>query len=170
MRHTLSITVQDRPGVLSRVAGLFTRRGYNIESIAVGPTEEPGMSKMIIVVSGDDRSIESITKNVHKLVEVIKVTDLSQESMMERELALIKVTANANTRSEILQITNIFRARIIDVSENSVVVEVTGDEGKIDAMVNLFRPFGIKEMVRTGRIAMVRGQQKSGSEKPRVIA
>jgi len=157
VKHTLSVLVENHPGVLARVAGLFMRRGYNIESIAVGATEDPGVSRMTIVVDGDKRSVEQITKNVHKLIEVIKVSDLTDEKMVDRELALIKVTADAANRSEILHIVDIFRAKIVDVSERSVIVEVTGDEGKVDAMVRMLRPHGIKELVRTGKVAMARG-------------
>lgn len=157
MKHTLSILVQNNPGVLSRVAGLFTRRSYNIESITVGATDDPGISRMTIVVDGDQRTVEQITKNVHKLIEVLKVTDLTHDDMVDRELALIKVASDAQNRSEILHIVDIFRAKIVDVSERSVIVEVTGDEGKIDAMVRLLRPHGIRELVRTGKVAMARG-------------
>lgn len=159
MKHTLSILVQNKAGVLARVAGLFSRRGYNIESIAVGSTDDPGISRMTIVVDGDQREVEQITKHVHKLIEVLKVTDLTHEPMVDRELALVKVTTDSHNRSEILQIVDIFRAKIVDVSERSVIVEVTGDEGKVDAMVRLLRPFGIKEIVRTGKVAMGRGSR-----------
>lgn len=157
MRHTLSVLVANQPGVLARVAALFMRRGYNIESIAVGETEDPAVSRMTIVVNGDKRAVEQITKNVHKLIEVLKVTDLTEESMIDRELALIKVSADSGNRSEILQIVDIFRAKIVDVSERTVVVEVTGDEGKVDAMIRMLRPYGIRELVRTGKVAMARG-------------
>lgn len=157
MKHTISILVENQPGVLARVAGLFSRRGYNIESIAVGETEDPSISRMTIVVDGEKVNVEQITKNVHKLIEVLKVSDLTHDDMVDRELALVKVTADANNRSEILQIVDIFRAKIVDVSERSVIVEVTGDEGKVSAMVRMLRPFGIKELVRTGQIAMARG-------------
>lgn len=157
MKHTISILVENQPGVLTRVAGLFSRRAYNIESIAVGATDDPTISRMTIVVDGDKCNVEQMTKNVHKLIEVIKVSDLTHDDMVARELALIKVSADAGSRSEIAEVVNIFRAKIVDVSERSVIVEVTGDEGKVDAMVRMLRPFGIKELVRTGRIAMVRG-------------
>lgn len=157
MKHTLSILVQNRAGVLSRVAGLFSRRGYNIESIAVGETEDPEVSRMTIVVDGDQGDVEQITKNVHKLIEVLKVSDLTHDDMVDRELALIKVTADTHNRSEILQVVDIFRAKIVDVAERSVIVEVTGDEGKVNAMIRMLRPYGIKELVRTGKIAMSRG-------------
>jgi len=157
VKHTISILVENQPGVLARVAGLFSRRGYNIESIAVGATEDPGISRMTIVVDGDKCNVEQITKNVHKLIEVLKVSDLTFDDMVARELALIKVTADAANRSEILQIVDIFRAKIIDVSERSVIVEVTGDERKVEAMIRMLRPFGIKELARTGQVAMARG-------------
>lgn len=166
MKHTLAILVKNQPGVLARVAGLFMRRGYNIESIAVGATEDPTVSRMTIVVDGDKRSVEQITKNVHKLIEVLKVTDLTEEKMVDRELALIKVTAESGNRSEILQIVDIFRAKIVDVSERSVIVEVTGDEGKVDAMVRMLRPHGIKELVRTGKVAMARGNRVETVPRP----
>ncbi len=157
MKHTLSLIVYNQAGVLTRVAGLFSRRGYNIESIAVGVTEDPEVSRMTIVVDGDENIVEQIIKNVHKLIDVLKVSDISNENCVDRELALIKVTADADNRSQILQIVDIFRARIVDVNEQSVIVEVTGDEGKVDAIVALLRPYGIKEIARTGKIAMVRG-------------
>lgn len=171
MKHTLSILVQNRPGVLARVSGLFSRRGYNIESIAVGTTEDPDVSRMIIVVDAEERIVELIAKNVHKLVDVLKVQNLTHESLIDRELVLIKVNATPSTRSEIMQIVDIFRAHIVDVSDQSLVVEATGDEGKIDAIESLLRPFGIKEMVRTGRVAMARGVRQNGvQQRPRVIA
>lgn len=170
MKHTLSILVQNRPGVLARVAGLFSRRGYNIESIAVGTTEDPQVSRMIIVVDADPRVVELIAKNVHKLVDVLKVQDLTNEPMIDRELVLIKVNATSSTRSEIMQIVDIFRAHIVDVSDQSLVVEATGDEGKIDAIEDLLRPFGIREMVRTGKVAMARGTRGATHQRPRVIA
>ncbi len=161
MKHTLSVTVQNKPGVLSRVAGLFSRRGYNIESIAVGETENPELARMVIVVDGEKCNIESIIKNLHKLIDVLKVQDLTHESMVERELVLIKVKADATTRTEILQIVQIFRANVVDVGEHSLVIELTGDEGKVRAMLNLLQPFGIIELVRTGVIAMARGNRAS---------
>lgn len=157
MKHTLSILVYNRSGVLARVSGLFSRRGYNIESIAVGITEDPEISRMTIVVDGDENIVEQIIKNVHKLIDVLKVSDITTEDVVDRELALVKVTADATNRSEILQVVDIFRARIVDVNERSVIVEITGDEGKVDAMVQLLRPYGIKELARTGKIAMMRG-------------
>jgi acetolactate synthase-1/3 small subunit len=160
MKHTLAVLVENRSGVLSRVASLFSRRGYNIDSLAVGVTEDPEISRMTIVVHGDDHVLEQVTKQLNKLVDVIKVSDIGGDDAVERELALIKVSADVSSRSEIIQIANIFRARIVDVAPKSMTVEVTGDEGKIDAIEKLLRQFGIKEMVRTGKIALVRGPKK----------
>ena len=160
MKHTLAVLVQNKSGVLSRVAALFSRRGYNIDSLAVGVTEDPEVSRITIVVHGDDHVLEQVTKQLNKLVDVIKVTDFGGDDTVERELALIKVTADSDNRAEIIQIADIFRARIIDVAPKSMTVEVTGDEGKVEAIEKLLRQFGIKEMVRTGKIAMVRGPKK----------
>jgi acetolactate synthase-1/3 small subunit len=160
MKHTLAVLVENKSGVLSRVASLFSRRGYNIDSLAVGVTEDPEISRITIVVHGDDHVLEQVTKQLNKLVDVIKVSDLGGDDTVERELALIKVSADADTRAEIIQIANIFRARIVDVAPKSMTVEVTGDEGKVEAIEKLFRHFGIKEMVRTGKIAIVRGPKK----------
>ncbi|TGC11549.1 acetolactate synthase small subunit [Methanolobus halotolerans] len=157
MRHTLSVLVENKHGVLTRVAGMFSRRGYNIDSLTVGITEDPTISRMTIVVKGDDDVLEQVTKQLNKLIDVIRVTDLKSEETVERELALFKVSSDVNNRSEIMQIADIFRARIIDVAPRSVIIEVTGDETKIDAIEQLFRPFGIKEMVRTGKVALRRG-------------
>ncbi len=159
MKHTLAVLVENRYGVLSRVAGLFARRGYNIDSLAVGVTEDPTISRMTIVVRGDDLVLEQVTKQLNKLIDVIRVTDLGSEDTVERELALIKVNADVNNRSEIMQIADIFRAKIIDVASKSMVIEVTGDENKIKAIEQLLKPFGIKEMVRTGKIALRRGSK-----------
>lgn len=157
MKHTLAVLVENRAGVLSRVSGLFSRRGYNIDSLAVGVTEDLTISRMTIVVRGDDHVLEQVTKQLNKLIDVIRVTDIKADEAIERELSLIKVAADANTRSEIIQIVDIFRARIVDVASKSMTIEVTGDDEKIRAMEKLLRPFGIKEMVRTGKIAMTRG-------------
>ena len=160
MKHTLAVLVENKSGVLSRVASLFSRRGYNIDSLAVGVTEDPEISRMTIVVHGDDHVLEQVTKQLNKLVDVIKVSDIGGDDAVERELALIKVSADVDTRAEIIQIANIFRARIVDVAPKSMTVEVTGDEGKVEAIEKLLRQFGIKEMVRTGKIALVRGPKK----------
>lgn len=168
-KHTLIALVEDKPGVLNRVASLFRRRGFNIESIAVGHSEMAGLSRMTIVVDGTVSSVEQVRKQLDKLIDVVKVTDITEDSMVGRELALIKVKATPATRSEIIQIVDIFRANIVDVAADSVVVEVTGDEGKIDSLLRLLQGFSIKEIARTGRIAMTRGTAGPiliGEEKP----
>mgnify|MGYP006266417601 CR=1 FL=1 len=156
-KHTLVALVEDRPGVLNRVSSLFRRRNFNIESIAVGHSELPGLSRMTIVVDGATTAVEQVRKQLDKVIEVVKVTDITDEPIVARELALIKVHATSSTRSEIIQIIDIFRANIIDVSPVSLIVEVTGDTDKIDSLYNLLRRFGIKELSRTGRIALARG-------------
>ncbi|MBC9785393.1 acetolactate synthase small subunit [Heliobacillus mobilis] len=159
MRHTLSVIVENKPGILTRVAGLFARRGYNIESLVVGETENPQVSRMTIVVDGDEKIIEQVTKQLHKLIEVIKISDITQEESVHRELILVRVAADASTRGEIMQICEIFRASIVDLSRNSVMIQATGDQKKIEAMLTTLRPFGIREFARTGRISMVRGSK-----------
>jgi acetolactate synthase-1/3 small subunit len=149
--------VNDQPGVLQRVAGLFGRRGFNIESITVGASEEPGLSRMIIVTHGDDKTIEQISKQLYKLIDVAKVVDLSLQPMVARELALIRVGAEPNKRPEILGVVETFRASVVDIGPNTLVVQVVGDSDKIDAMVELLKPYGIKELARTGVTAMTRG-------------
>ncbi len=156
-RHTLVSLVQDEPGVLTRVAGLFRRRGFNIESLSVGHCEQPGLSRMTIVVVGDDAEVEQVTKQLDKLINVVNVTDITREDKVVRELALIKVSASAATRSEIMQIVDVFRANIVDVAPDSLTVEVTGDEDKIDSLVKMLRDFGMQELARTGRTALTRG-------------
>jgi len=157
MRHTLSVLVENNPGVLARVAGLFSRRGFNIDSLAVGTTENPKISRMTIVVEGDDLVLEQVTKQLHKLIDVIKISDITSDNYVERELVLIKVFAEPPTRGEIMQIVDIFRAHIVDIGKKTLTVECTGDEGKIEAIIESLRPFGIKELVRTGKIAILRG-------------
>ncbi|MBI4181120.1 MAG: acetolactate synthase small subunit [Chloroflexi bacterium] len=156
-KHTLVALVEDKPGALNRVASLFRRRSFNIESIAVGHSETPHLSRMTIVVDGATSSVEQVRKQLEKVVDVVKVSDISGADLVARELALIKVKAIAATRSEIMQIVDIFRAHIVDVSPDSVTVEVTGDEEKIDSLFNLLRGFGVRELARTGRIALTRG-------------
>ncbi len=156
-QHTLVALVEDKPGVLNRMASLFRRRGFNIDSIAVGHSETPNLSRITIVVNGSTPVVEQVRKQLDKIIDVIKVTEISGDEMVNRELALIKVKANSTTRSEIMQIVDIFRANIVDVGADSVTVEVTGDENKIDSLYNLLRGFGIKELARTGRLAMTRG-------------
>ncbi|MDD3137290.1 MAG: acetolactate synthase small subunit [Methanoregula sp.] len=164
--HTLSVLVENKAGVLSRVTGLFSRRGFNIESLAVGPCEETGMSRITIVVIGDDAMVEQVMKQLNKLIDVIKVTDLTENERVERELALIKVTAEpGGSRSEIMQIASIFRAQIVDVGAKTVTLQVTGDTEKIDGLEKLLRQFGIKELVRTGRVGILRGAKIVTSSK-----
>jgi len=159
MRRTVSILVENKPGVLARIAGLFSARGFNIDSLAVGETEDSTVSRMTIVVRGDERILEQVEKQLNKLIDVIKVSEFSGIDHLERDLALVKVKADKTNRSEILQIVDIFRAKIVDVSTDSVIIEITGDEEKIQALLNMVRPFGIKEMVRTGIVAMARGSK-----------
>jgi len=156
-KHTLVALVEDKPGVLNRMASLFRRRGFNIESIAVGHSETPHLSRMTIVVDGTTTMVEQVRKQLDKVIDVVRVSDISGDNTIARELALIKVKASSATRSEIMQIVDIFRANIVDVAADSVTVEVTGDEQKINSLFNLLRGFGIKELARTGRIAMTRG-------------
>jgi acetolactate synthase-1/3 small subunit len=157
LKHTIVVLVANRPGVLNRVASLFRRRGFNIESISVGLTEKKGVSRMTIVVSGDAAMVEQVRKQLDKVIDVIKLSDITDESRVDRELALIKVKTTPQSRSEIMQIVDIFRANIVDVAAESLTVEVTGDEDKINSLLNLLRDFGIKEVARTGRLAMTRG-------------
>jgi acetolactate synthase I/III small subunit len=157
--HTITVLVENHPGVLARVAGLFARRGYNIESLAVSVTDRPEVSRMTIVVGGDLRVLEQITKQLNKLVEVLKVVDYSETAAVERELALIKVNAEAKDRAEIMQIVEIFRARIIDMSDKTFIIEVTGSTDKLDKITGLLSGYGIRELVRTGIIAMARGSK-----------
>jgi len=156
-KHTLVALVEDKPGVLNRIASLFRRRSFNIQSLAVGGSEHPGLSRMTIVAVGDSAQIEQVRKQLDKLINVIKVSDITEEDMVTRELALIKVKAAASTRSEIMQIVGIFRANIVDVAPGSLTVEVTGDEDKVNSLLELLSDFGVKELSRTGRIALTRG-------------
>lgn len=156
-KHTLVALVEDKPGVLTRVASLFRRRAFNIQSLAVGHSEKPGLSRMTVVVSGDSAVVEQVRKQLDKLINVLKAFDITDEDIVARELALIKVKATASTRSEIMQIVDIFRANIVDVASDSLTVEVTGDEDKVESLFELLRRFGIKEVTRTGRVALTRG-------------
>jgi len=160
VRHTISVLVTNEFGVLSRISGLFSGRGFNIESLSVAETFDPKISRMTIVTSGDDKVLEQINKQLNKLVNVIKVYDFTGEEHIERELALIKVNLTAETRAEILSIVDIFRAKVVDVSSRTYTIEITGDEEKIRAITELLRPFGIKELVRTGRVAMARSPKQ----------
>lgn len=156
-QHTITVLVHNKPGVLSRVSGLFSRRGYNIESLAVSITENPEMSRITLVVNGDEREVEQITKQLHKLVDVSKVQDYLDIPIVARELALIKVNAEVHNRTALLQLIEVFRGRVIDMSEKTFVIELTGGGDKIDAFEKLLEPYGVRELVRTGRIAMARG-------------
>ena len=156
-KHTITALVQDKPGVLNRVSSMFRRRGFNIASLAVGHSEDPNLSRMTFVVEGDDDVVEQVTKHLHKLIDVIKVSDISNENIVSRELALIRVKANVQDRSEIMQIVDIFRANIVDVASDSLIVEVSGDEDKVDSLHDLLKSFGVLEVMRTGTIALDRG-------------
>jgi len=156
MRHTISVTVENRSGVLSRVVGLFSGRGFNIDSLSVGETIDPEISRITIVTTGDDRIIEQVTKQLRKLVDVIKVTDLTDLNFVDREMILIKISATEKSKAEILRINDIFRGKIVDVSPNSYTFEITGDESKIQAFIKLAKPFGVKEIARTGKVAVSR--------------
>ena len=160
MRHILSVLVNDQPRVLARVANLLGRRNFNIESISVGESEEPGLSRMVIVTHGDERTMEQVSKQLHKLVDVIKVQDLSSHPVVARELMLVKVGSNPSTRTEIAGIVEPFRASVVDVGSNTLMVQATGDREKLDALLDLLRPYGIKEIARTGVTALPRGPIK----------
>ncbi len=157
MQHVISVLVENRPRVLARVASLFARRGYNIESLAVGPTHNPTVSRITLVVRGDEDILEQISKQLYKLIDVIKVGDFTETNFVDRELALIKVNAPAALRGEIIQIAEVFRARVVDVGERNLMIEVTGPPAKIDALEQLVKKYGILELTRTGRIALARG-------------
>jgi acetolactate synthase-1/3 small subunit len=160
MQHTLSVLVENRPGVLTRVASLFARRGFNIDSLAVGVTEDPTLSRITIVVGGDDVRLEQVAKQLHKLINVIKIQDLDPREMVDRELVLFKVNAPADRRHEIIEIANVFRAKIVDVGKNTVTIEATGAGDKLAAMEDLLRAYGIKELARTGKIALSRASRE----------
>ena len=155
-QHTISILVENKFGAMNRIVGLFSARGYNIDSISVGTSEDDSVARVTIVSKGDDDVIEQIIKQLNKLIDVTKVTDLTYEGFVERELVLIKVSANRNSRSELMQISEIFRSKIIDISPRSITIEATGGEKKVDAMIKMLEPFGIKEIARTGRVALKR--------------
>lgn len=161
MLHTLSLLVDNKPGTLARVCGLIARRGFNIESLAVGTTENPHMSRMTVVVDADETSVEQITKQLHKLINTYKIQNLAEDESINRELALFKVKATPERRHEIIEIANVFRASVVDVGHNTLTIEATGDHDKLQALEDLFREFGIKEVVRTGKIALSRGSSDS---------
>jgi len=164
MKQTLSVMVVNQTGILARVAGLFSRRGFNIESLSVSTTEDKNISRMTIVVDGDESTIEQVVKQLHKLVEVIKINNLTGTSYVDRGMALFKVAAGASERAEVLQVVTIFRANIVDFCPNSLIIEATGSESKIAAIEEALRPFGIKEVVRTGEIAMARGTKAANKK------
>ena len=155
--HTLSVLVENKPGVLARVAGLFSRRGFNIESLAVGPTEHPDVSRMTIVVAVEDLPLEQVTKQLNKLVNVIKIVELETQVAVQRELLLVKVRADATVRSQVLETVQLFRAKVVDVSPEALTVEATGTEDKLEALLRMLEPYGVREMVQSGRVAIGRG-------------
>ena len=163
MRHTISILVQNKSGVFTRIGGLFSARGFNLHGISVGPTEDPSISRLTIVTKGNDKIVEQVNKQLNKLIEVIKVVDLTLEDHVERELALIKVSSTKENRSEIMQHVNIFRAKIVDISQKAITIEATGGVDKVQALINLLRQFGIKEVARTGAVALKR-EYKDGQK------
>ncbi len=161
MRHVLSALVQNQPGVLAHVSGMLASRGFNIDSLAVGETEDPGLSRMTFVVHGDDGVLEQARKQLDKIVSVVRVEDISSENYVERDLMLIKVKASSERRAEIALLVEMFRARVVDISADTMMVEVSGQESKIEAFIDLMRPLGILELARTGRIALIRGIPKT---------
>ncbi|HYS34375.1 MAG TPA: acetolactate synthase small subunit [Pseudonocardiaceae bacterium] len=156
-KHTLSVLTENKPGVLARVAGLFSRRGFNIESLAVGPTEHPDVSRMTIVVSVDELPLEQVTKQLNKLINVIKIVELEPATAVQRELLLVKVRADATVRSQVLETVQLFRAKVVDVSPEALTIEATGTADKLDALVRMLEPFGVREMVQSGMVAVGRG-------------
>ena len=156
MRHTISILVQNQAGVLVRIAEMFSARGYNLDGLTVGPTEDRALSRMTIVTHGDDRIIEQVTKQLNKLIDIIKVNDLTEEPFVERELLLLKVDAGGSRRPEIMQIVDIFRAKVVDMSADSLMIEMTGRVDKVDALISMLRPFGVRELARSGVVGMKR--------------
>ena len=156
-RHTLSVLVENKPGVLARVSSLFSRRGFNIDSLAVGPTEHPEISRMTIVVSVEDLPLEQVTKQLNKLVNVLKIVELDPGSSVQRELLLVKVRADAETRSQVLETVQLFRAKVVDVASDAVTIEATGSRDKLEALIRVLEPFGIKELVQSGLVAINRG-------------
>lgn len=160
-KHTLIALVEDRPGVLNRIASLFRRRGFNIQSLTVGPSEIPNLSRMTIVVDGVNTQVEQVSKQLYKVIDVVKVSELTEDESVVRELALVKVATAPGARSEVIEIAGIYRANIVDVAPDCLIVEVTGTEDKVEALIQLLRPYGIREIVRTGRTAMARGASRA---------
>ncbi len=169
--HTLVVLVEDKPGVMNRIVSLFRQRGFNIDSIAVGHSETPGLSRITLVAQGDDRKIEQLVKQLYKILEVIKITDVTDENLIQRELALIKVTATDRNRSDIMRlVTDVYQARIVDATPDSLVIEVTGPPDKIDSLITMVRSYGIKEIARSGVIAMARGARVVATTPQPVVA
>jgi acetolactate synthase-1/3 small subunit len=169
--HTLVVLVEDKPGVMNRIVSLFRQRGFNIDSIAVGHSETPGLSRITLVAQGDDRKIEQLVKQLYKILEVIKITDVTDENLIQRELTLIKVTATDRNRSDIMRlVTDVYQARIVDATPDSLIVEVTGPPDKIDSLITMVRPYGIKEIARSGVIAMARGARVVGTTPQPIVA
>ena len=160
MRHVLSALVQNQPGVLAHISGMLASRGFNIDSLAVGETEQPNLSRMTFVVHGDDAELEQVRKQLDKVVTVVKVQDISSENFVERDLMLLKVTCPSDKRPEVFQLAESFRGRVVDIQHENVMIEISGTEGKVEAFIDLMRPYGILELARTGRIALVRGDAK----------
>jgi acetolactate synthase-1/3 small subunit len=158
--HIISVLVENKAGVLAKISGLFSRRGFNIESLAVGPTDDPSISRITLVVDAESHSIEQVVKQLYKLINVLKIQELEPENIVERELVLFKVKADSNTRAEILEIATIFRANIVDVAKKSLVIEITGTSKKVKGLEELLKPYGIQELIRTGKIAITRGSKK----------
>lgn len=169
MTHILSVLVRNKPGVLTRIAGLFSRRNFNIESLNVGQTEEPELSRMTIVVEGNEDTLEQVVKQLHKLVDVIKINELDQDAIVDRDLALVRVKCPRKQRSEVIQIADTFRAKVVDVATDSLMIEATGTEEKIEAIIEILRDFGIEEIVRTGIIALGRGQTQQRQRERGVV-
>ena len=163
MRHVLSALVQNQPGVLAHVSGMLASRGFNIDSLAVGETEQPQLSRMTFVVNGDDTVLDQVRKQLDKIVSIVRVDDISSENYVERDLMLIKVVAPAEKRTEIALLVEMFRGRVVDISADNMMIEISGQEQKIEAFIDLMRPYGIIELARTGRIALVRGRRKEGN-------
>jgi len=168
-RHTLSVLVQDKPGVLARVASLFSRRGFNIESLAVGPTEIPEVSRMTIVVSVENLPLEQVTKQLNKLVNVLKIVELDEATSVQREIMLVKVRADLQTRSHILESVQLFRAKVVDVANDAVTIEATGNSDKLEALLRVLEPFGIKELVKSGLVAVGRGTRSISDRTLRAV-
>jgi len=169
-RHTLSVLVENKPGVLARIAGLFSRRGFNIDSLAVGPTEHPEVSRMTIVVNVADSPLEQVTKQLNKLVNVIKIVELEPTASVQRELLLVKVRADLDTRSHVLETVTLFRAKVVDVAPDTVTVEATGSVDKLDALLRVLEPFGIKELVQSGMVAIGRGSRSMSDRALRALS